>query len=381
MQAALLVIAGILILLLIYLFFRRSDAPVYARKDSAKEAVRKVKGKAGDELPKKLHGAHDQHKVLHGLFPSLREINYFSIAEGVSPIPVENADEESSKTIQEKLNSIKPIPADHANLLNLLRNPESNPGEISAIVSTNPVFSARILQTVNSAYFGLNNKITSLGRAITLLGYNNVRALIMEDSLNKTMPAGSQGKSEIYVNIWMHSAIVSICAGYLAKKIFQFSEYDFASIGLLHDIGKYYYYLLEIKGEAEPDLPGVIQEEQQYGINHATLGSLIAKKWQLSESVIQSIAYHHYPSFLLPESIPGTCLKGSFVICLADLIANALGYKGQGDSILAIKEEYFNMFHLSPALPEIITPSLVKDIEKTRLTVESYIKVTTTDAI
>jgi len=381
MQIALVIIVFILILFLIYLFFRKSETPVYARKDPAKEAGGKIKNKADNALSKQLHDADIQQKMLHELFPSLKEIDYLSIPEGVFPTPIEHINEELPKAIQEKINSIKPIPADHANLLNLLRNPESNPGEISTIVSTNPVFSARILQTVNSAYFGLSNKITSLGRAITLLGYNNVRALILEDSLNKTMPTGSHGKSEIYVNIWIHSAIVSVCAGYLGKKIFQFSEYDFAAMGLLHDIGKYYYHLLEIKGEAEPDLPGIIQEEQQYGINHATLGSLIAKKWQLSESVIQSIAYHHYPSFLLPESIPDTCLKESFVICLSDLIANALGYKGRGDSILPIKEEYFKMFHLSPALPEMITPSLVKDIEKTRLTVESYIKATTSDAV
>jgi putative nucleotidyltransferase with HDIG domain len=381
MQIVLIVIAFILILFLIFLFFRKSETPVYAPKDHVKESTGKTKNKADNALSKKLHDTDLHQKMLHELFPSLKEIAYFSIPEGIFPVPIEHIEEELPKTIQEKISSIKAISANSSNLLNLLRNPDSNPGEVSAIVSTNPVFSARILQTVNSAYFGLNDKITSLGRAITLLGYNNVRALILEDSLNKVIPAGQSGKSEIFVKIWIHSAIVSVCAGYLGKKIFQFSEYDFATMGLLHDIGKYYYQLLEIQGEAEPDLPEIIQEEQQYGINHATLGSLIAKKWQLSESVIQSIAYHHYPSFLLPESIPKAYLKESFIIALSNLIARALGYKGQGDDILPIKEEYFNMFHLSPALPEFVTPSLIKDIEKTRLTVESYIKAATSDAI
>jgi HD-like signal output (HDOD) protein len=320
--------------------------------------------------------------MLFEVYPSLREIIYFSVPDEVFPTRIENIEENIQETIRGKISSIKPISANYVNLLNLLRNPESNPREISTIVSTNPVFSAKILQTVNSAYFGLTDRVTSLGRAITLLGYNNVRALVFQDSLGVGTAAGQPGKPEAYINIWIHSAIVSVCAGYLGKKIFQFSEYDLATMGLLHDIGKYYYQLLEIQGEAAPDLPAIIQEEQQYGINHATLGSLIAKNWQLSDSIIQSIAYHHYPNFFLPESIvPGTYLKESFVVCLSDLIAKVLGYKGQGDDILPIREEYFKMFHLSQELSEIVTPDLTKEIEKTRLTVESYIKVTASDAI
>ncbi|MCX5806350.1 MAG: HDOD domain-containing protein [Proteobacteria bacterium] len=381
MPVVIVAIVIIVFLLLIFLFFRKSGTTADAHKHHVKEAPRKIKDKADDILPKQLHDADVQQKMLHELFPSLKEITYFSIPEGVFPTPIEHIDELLPKTIQEKIGLIKPIPTNSANLLNMLRNPESHPREISAIVSTNPVFSAKILQTVNSAYFGLNNKITSLGRAITLLGYNNVRTLIFEDSLKKVMPIGQDDKSEMYVNIWIHSAIVSVCAGYLGKKIFQFSEYDLATMGLLHDIGKYCYHLLEIQGEAAPDLPSIIQEEQKYSINHATLGSLIARNWQLSESIVQSIAYHHYPSFLLPESIPPAFLKESFIISLSDLIVKALGYKGQGDDILPIKEEYFNMFHLSSMLPGMITPSLIKDIEKTRLTVESYVKVTAADAV
>jgi HD-like signal output (HDOD) protein len=378
MLIVLVAIAVIMILLFIFLLFRKDETSVDSKKLPKKKKSGQVKNKSDDILSKQSYNSGAQWKMLSEIYPSLKEITYFSVPDDVFPTRVENIHENIQETIQEKISSIKPISANYVNLLNLLRNPESNPGEISAIVSTNPVFSARILQTVNSAYFGLSSKITSLGRAITLLGYNNVRALILEDSLNKVM---QPGKSEIYVNIWIHSAIVSVCAGYLGKKIFQFSEYDLATMGLLHDIGKYYYHLLEVQGEATSDLPGIIQEEQRYGINHAILGSLIAKNWQLSESIIQSIAYHHYPNFYLPECITNAYLKESFVICLSDLIAKILGYGGQGDDILPIREEYFNMFHLSYALPEMMTSSLIKDIEKTRLTVESYIKATTSDAI
>ena len=381
MLITLIAIAVIMVLLFIFMLLRKSEPSVNVQKLPAKKTSGQIKNKADDIISTKSYNTDAQQKILFEMYPFLREIAYFSVPDEVFPTRIESIDENIHEIIREKISSVKPITANYVNLFNLLRNPESKPREISTIVSTNPIFSAKILQTVNSAYFGLTDKVTSLGRAITLLGYNNIRALVFQDSLGAMAAARQREKSEAYVDIWIHSAIVSVCAGYLGKKIFQFSEYDLATMGLLHDIGKYYYHMLEIQGEAASDLPWIIQEEQRYGINHATLGSLIAKNWRLSDSIIQSIAYHHYPNFFSPEDIPGSYLKESFIVCISDLIVKALGYKGQGNDILPIKEEYFKMFNLSQELSDIITPDLTKEIEKTRLTVESYIKVTKTDAI
>ena len=376
MLVILIALAIIAVLFFIFLLLRKSEAPAPGQKYPVKRAAHRAKGKPDDSISKQFHNTDIQRKMLLDLYPALNKIEYFSVPEGVFPTQARDIDENIRAAIKEKVSSIKPIPANYVKLINLLRNPESNPGEISNIVSTNPVFSARILQTVNSAYFGLNEKVASLGRAITLLGYNNVRALAFQESLGSALPGQQLGDPEAYVNIWMHSAIVSVCAGHLGKKMFQYSEYDLATIGLLHDIGKYFIRSLESREEPDSSLPHIIQEERQYGINHAALGTLIADSWKLSDNIMHGIEYHHYPNFLPPEAIPGPYLKQSFVVCISDLVAKAFGYKGQEDEILPIKDEYFEMFRLSSDLPEIITPVLTKEIEKARLTVESYIKAT-----
>ena len=130
-------------------------------------------------------------------------------------------------------------------LLDLLKNPFSNWNDISAVVSTNPMFSAKILQAVNAAYFNLPDKVTSVGRAITLLGYNNVRSLVLEDVLETLAVKNLNSNSDAYVKACVHSSVVSACSGYLSKNIFHTSEYDIATIGLLHDIGKYFTATLE----------------------------------------------------------------------------------------------------------------------------------------
>jgi len=145
------------------------------------------------------------------------------------------------------------------------------------------------------------------------------------------------------------------------------------TMGLLHDIGKYFIQMLKPLGEGSPESPVMIGEEQQYGINHASLGSLIAKNWELSDSIVKGIEYHHYPSYFPPESIPEPYRREAFIICLSDLICKALGYGANDDEKLPIRNEYYEMFKMRPDLEENVTPRLIKEIEKAHVTVQSYI--------
>ncbi len=322
----------------------------------------------------KAQGAETQRKTLLESYPVLKEVSYFPIAEGVAPKSTQDLSQEVIEAVKEKISAIKPIPVNYLRLMNLLRNPESNPGEITSVTVTNPVFSARILRAVNSAYFNRPEKITSVGRAISLLGYNSVRALVLQETLSNVLPREQYGNADVYSKIWAHSAVVSVCSGHLGKNIFQFSEYEMGTMGLLHDIGKYFIHMLKPVGEAATESSLLIREEQQYGINHACLGSLIAKNWQLSESIAKGIEYHHYPAFFPPEFIPEPHIKQTFVICLSDLICKALGYGANDDEKLPIRDEYYEMFKMRPDLEENVTSHLIKEIEKAHITVQSYIQ-------
>jgi HD-like signal output (HDOD) protein len=313
------------------------------------------------------------------------EITYATVPEGILPKPFNEVDSKFLKTVREKISQVKPIPSNSVKLLDLLKNPFSNWTDISAVVSTNPMFSAKILQAVNSAYFNLPDKVTSVGRAITLLGYNNVRSLVLEDVLETLTVKTQNSNSDAYVQACIHSSVVSACSGYLSKNIFHTSEYDIATIGLLHDIGKYFIPTLEpLSGTlpahplywlktVRPRPPLVIREQIEYSLDHTMLGSLLADRWELSDVIKYSIEYHHYPSFMPPESIPKPYLTQSFVICLSDLICKALGYSTTDDEILPIRPEYYEMFGLNPNPLEMITPALTKEITNAYFTVKAYV--------
>jgi HD-like signal output (HDOD) protein len=374
----------ILILLLVItavfliIFFRKGQKTVY-RKD--KKSLNGVSGKPAKNRPKEVVQeqtlSHDNQLnwIPSESCPDLKKINYFIPAEETFPTTLKDLDEKTRKIIEEKISVLPPMPTTSIKLLDLLRNPESNSTTITALVSTNPVFSGKILQTINSSYFALPGKITSVGRAITLLGYNNVKMLVFQETMNNTVPRHLDEAIDLSIKTWVHSAVVSTCAGHIAKTLFKFSEYDLATIGLLHDIGKYFLVTLEKQFEIISDVPVLIKEEHQYGINHAIAGSLIANKWKLPDAITHGIEYHHYPSFFPPEAIPEQYRKQCFTICFADLIAKILGYPGQDEQIMPIKDGYFEMYGINKDIKGILTTSLIKDIEKSRITVESYVNI------
>lgn len=303
----------------------------------------------------------------------LINIEYTEMDKNIFPSLIWEIDDNIKKKLEENIRSIPQIPINSMRLMNMLLNPESNIKEIVSLVSTHPVLSAKILQTVNSVYFSLTEKITSVGRAITLLGYNNVRALVFQETLRNSFIRGIENETDRHLKLWAHSAIVSACAGFLGKQLFQFTEYEIATAGLLHDIGKFYLINIENGIEITSDIPGIIKEEHKFGINHLVAGIYIANHWGLPEFIVKGIEYHHHSSFFPPHAIPQEYLRQSFVLCLSDLVAKAMGYFGEDEKILPILPEYYDVFKINMSLEGIITKELIKNIDKARATVESNI--------
>jgi hypothetical protein len=374
MAKSILILIFILVFLVILVFvirgfFRRTD-------NQARYPKKGVPGKKPEKPYENPFGhiliTEPQKMTFPETTPILKKIHYTPLIQGPFPTFTHNMDETLLRNLIEKISDQKMIHLDHHTLLNFLKDVGSNPSKISSLILTNPDLSAKILQTVNSAYFGFPEKIISVGRAITLLGYSNVRTIVFQDYLNAIVPKDWQGEQDFSLKIGVHSACVSVCAAFLDKEYFQIPGYDFGAIGLLHDIGKYFLAGIEVKGTADPNLPGLLQEEEVYGINHPLLGSIIAEKWDFSDLIINGIRYHHHPFYFNPEDIPEGCLKASFVLALADLITKALGYPGNEYNNFLILDIYFQKFGISQDLNQLITPFLVKEMNKACNTVLSY---------
>jgi HD-like signal output (HDOD) protein len=366
-------LAAFIVIMAVSMAGQKRSSP--SRSSKAK-AAQKPEAKAKSATPPPTDEAEEEAPQPLAT-PSLVEvITYSAVPEGVGPAALGDVDEAVRTRIDKKISTIPPMPTSSHRLYEMLKNPFSNAKDISALVGTNPVLSGKILRTINSAYFGLAEKVTSVGRAIVLLGYNNIKSLVMQDTLSTALgPKGGEEEDATFHGLWIHSTVVSACAHYLSQNVFRQSGSDMATIGLFHDIGKYFFPLLDDGGGEGDGLPPIIEEEKRYGMSHALLGSLVTSNWNLAGDIVKSIEFHHHPIFLPPDSIPGPFLKPALIICLSDIICNVLGHgygNGNGD-VFPVRSEYFQKIKMAGGVETLITPALTREIDKARFVVESYI--------
>jgi putative nucleotidyltransferase with HDIG domain len=196
------------------------------------------------------------------------------------------------------------------------------------------VLTGRVLKLVNSAYYGVGHTISSVTRAVVMLGLNTVKQLslslaILENFYSRrSFPAFSADE------FWSHSLCVAAAAKSLAvatgAPMSDHEEYFVA--GLLHDLGKIPLHKIAPREGAEAvrlacdkSWPLPVAETAVLGIDHGTVGSLIARKWRLSPRVADSIGSHH-----AIERIPEAHRPFVRVIAFANLFANIgrIGFAG-----------------------------------------------------
>jgi len=184
-------------------------------------------------------------------------------------------------------------------LLNLVLDKNSSVKEISKIVKLDQTITCKILKVVNSAAFGLQTKISDPEHALTILGYDSFKNLLLSLSVFEIIENGEDG----YFNklfFWRHSLAVAT----VSKKIASLTNYENPNeayvAGLLHDIGKliidqtipdkYTNYLKRLT--QNPNLSLQFEEEKLL-LNHALVGKFVLEKWNFPTSLQKALELHH----------------------------------------------------------------------------------------
>lgn len=178
---------------------------------------------------------------------------------------------------------------------------------IGEIITQDLTMSARILQLVNSAFFNLPNRIKNPHQAVSLLGLNNIQALVLYVNLFSGDEDFKVVKGFSLKEIWNHSMKV----GNLARKILSLEPHtaeqlgDAFCLGLLHDLGLLILAQIpqyrSIALSAEKGFESKEQLDQEYemlGTSHAEVGAYLLGIWGLPDHFVETVAYHHRPSQL-----------------------------------------------------------------------------------
>ena len=190
-------------------------------------------------------------------------------------------------------------------ILEVTKNPQTTAKDLNKVISLDPVLVGKVLKLINSAYYGLQNKVTSLVTAIIMLGMNTIKNLALSTAVLGNMKRKSSFKSLNVDGFWRHSIAVGVLSKLIAEKIgvpaTRREEYFIG--GLLHDIGK-----IPLNELFEESYMKVIRtadlkkamlldmEREIIGITHTEVGKMIAEKWNLTGETLECLLRHHDPN-------------------------------------------------------------------------------------
>jgi len=232
--------------------------------------------------------------------------------------------------IMMKVNNLPVLPHVTNRVLELTNNPKSSPQEICEVICQDQVLASKVLKLVNSVYYGLPRKVATVTEAITILGMQTLRTVVVGASVYKTLNDVRTRRATNPDLIWRHAAVCAVSAKTLAAKLGVLQKEHAFIAGLLHDIGKLILnsFMHEEYGRVLNLLAkgySVVEAEQQVlSTTHAEIGGFVAEKWNLPVVLVQPIRYHHDPLYPCQNS------ELVQVVYLADIISVIAGYSATG---------------------------------------------------
>ncbi len=192
-------------------------------------------------------------------------------------------------------------------LQSIMGDSKTTMAEITRLITSNPILSAKVLQIANSPYYGIQMKLNSISHAIMIIGMTNLKAIIYHEGILKVLGEKSFRDKPAMRTIWQHVNYTSIYASYMQYLFGFLNMGNLFTLGLLHDIGKFVMMRLEPirhsgDGLSENYSPSwtTEAEEDMYGINHAIVGRLAMQHWGFSPLLVEMVTLHHAPVCLSP---------------------------------------------------------------------------------
>jgi putative nucleotidyltransferase with HDIG domain len=234
--------------------------------------------------------------------------------------------------VVKSLEDLPSLPAVVMELLNCIDQEDIDISVLAKKVSHDQALTAKTLRLANSSLYGLQVRVTTIQQAITFLGFQSTRNLIMAAALTGSFPdgrcAGFDDKA-----FWRESIGTAVCAKVLARYLRFNQDYAFTA-GLLHDIGQLMLvssfpeqYAEVIAWQKANECHILVAERAVLGVDHVVAGAALAEHWNFSDTMRLAIAGHHDPD------APGAGFLAA-IVHVADAIIHALDLPQKADDMV-----------------------------------------------
>jgi len=215
------------------------------------------------------------------------------------------------------------LPKTYADLRRALADSETSVDDVVKIVERDVAISAKILQLVNSAFFGITRDVTQIKTAVSYLGLNILQNLVLSAEVFRAFQPKKPIPGFLPEEFHLHAQYTSR----IASKTPLRHEMQGAVVAaaLLHDVGKLViaerspdHFARSLSGAKEDRKPLYVIEEELIGVSHADVGAYLLSLWGLPYPVVEAVAHHHHPERVRHEKMD---------MIIAVYIANILAHK------------------------------------------------------
>lgn len=250
------------------------------------------------------------------------------------------AAESSPEVVLSHLDSLPTLPAIAVRLLQVTALSDSDASDVIKLLRGDQSLTARILSVAASAALGVREPVTTLERAVPLIGFAAVRSIVLATSVFDCFgkrSADSRGGAFDRVEFWKHALAVACAARRLARAVpdMGVDPEEAYVAGLLHDLGKValaavfpkaYDRIVAQVNQSRGDIAD--HERAVLGADHTVAGRRVAERWRLPRDLQETIWLHHLAADALPSSVGRPRLIGT--VQLADTLAREqrIGYSG-----------------------------------------------------
>jgi HD-like signal output (HDOD) protein len=244
-----------------------------------------------------------------------------------------------------QLRRLPTLPLTYFEVLKQVEAPNATVQSIGEVIARDPSATARLLQMVNSATFGLSEKITDPVHAVSLLGVETVKSLVL---CLQVFSQGDEAKQAglSFEQLWDHSFLVGRWAREIAKLQTGDPRHgnDAFTAGLLHDVGR-----IVLASNLPKEYAAVVtaarqqgrllfeEEAAQFGVTHAQVGAYLLGLWGMPTSLVEAAALHHSPS---QTSTPE--FSALTAVHIANVFAHEKDLRREGFSLPKLDIGYLN---------------------------------------
>lgn len=193
------------------------------------------------------------------------------------------------------------LPATVNNVMAVTGDPESTAQDLMQAILPDQSMCTTILKIANSAFFGMPRQVSTMEKAVVILGFDEIRNIVLGKAVFTSFQKLQKQNKENTDLFWEHSFTCGLAAQIIAGHL-GYPPSELFIAGLIHDIGKLamlmtfpqnYRLMSELSDPHQ--FRNVLHEFEQYSTSHDEIGMRILKRWLFPEKLLMATGYHHHP--------------------------------------------------------------------------------------